>query len=399
MSGAAFIAGARARYATANAATLRWMLARPRLGGCFLNTKLNPITLADYGAADGRRGPGHLYGWIQGRGLEALALHAAFFETEDAALAASLDAAAGPLAGGLAALAGPQGRVFFRYEDGVAVDGEGRPQPVAPRVETYSDIFAAKGLAAAAWRRGGAPDAALDRLNAVAAAIEANRFQMDEARLLAPETAAAEPADFGPRMILLGAAGVMHRIGKGDRAAFADRFIAHVIEQHFDPASGLLRGVPGGTHANPGHAIEFVGFALEHPPAACDPGLRRVLGRILAASFAAGFDGRGIALSVSVPDGRVLSTFRPWWSLPETIRAAALLFEHTRDTAVLDIWQAADAAFFRHYWRGEPPVAFQTLNDSGPVDHVPATPDLDPGYHTGLSLLAAIRAADALAAP
>ena len=35
----------------------------------------------------------------------------------------------------------------------------------------------------------------------------------------------------------------------------------------------------------------------------------------------------------------------------------------------------------------------------GPIDHVPATPDLDPGYHTGLSLLAAIEVADALGAP
>jgi mannose/cellobiose epimerase-like protein (N-acyl-D-glucosamine 2-epimerase family) len=399
MSGAAFIAGARERYAAANAAALRWMLERPRLGGCFLNTKLNPLTLQDYGVADGRRGPGHLYGWIQGRGLEALALHAAFFDGEDAGLAAALDAAAGPLADGLAALAGPAGRVFFRYEGGVAVDGEGHPQPAAPAVETYSDIFAAKGLTAAAWRLGRRPEPALARLDAIAAAIEAGHFQMDEARPLAPATAAVQPADFGPRMILLGAAGLLHRIGRPECAAFADRFIAHVLTHHFDPASGLLRSVPGGDHANPGHAIEFVGFAMEHPPAADDPGVRRALGRILVASFAAGFDGRGIALSVSVPEGRALSPFRPWWSLPETIRAAALLFEHERDDAVLAIWQAADAAFFRHYWRGTPPIAFQTLDDAGPVDHVPATPDLDPGYHTGLSLLAAIRAADALTAP
>jgi hypothetical protein len=39
------------------------------------------------------------------------------------------------------------------------------------------------------------------------------------------------------------------------------------------------------------------------------------------------------------------------------------------------------------------------MTAEGPIDYVPATPDLDPGYHTGLSLLAAIEVADALAAP
>jgi len=36
------------------------------------------------------------------------------------------------------------------------------------------------------------------------------------------------------------------------------------------------------------------------------------------------------------------------------------------------------------------------MTRDGPVDFIPATPDLDPGYHTGLSLLAAITVADAL---
>ena len=70
MTDADFIAAARTTYAAANAGTLRWMLARPALHGVYLNTKLNSITLADYGVADGVRGPDFTYGWIQGRGLE-----------------------------------------------------------------------------------------------------------------------------------------------------------------------------------------------------------------------------------------------------------------------------------------------------------------------------------------
>ena len=54
-----FFAAARQRYLASNAETLRWMLARPPLRGAFVNTKLNPLTLVDYVAVDGWRGPDH----------------------------------------------------------------------------------------------------------------------------------------------------------------------------------------------------------------------------------------------------------------------------------------------------------------------------------------------------
>ena len=51
-----FVTQAAHRYLASNAATLNWMLDRPRLHGRFLNTKLNPLTLVDYGPGDGMRG-------------------------------------------------------------------------------------------------------------------------------------------------------------------------------------------------------------------------------------------------------------------------------------------------------------------------------------------------------
>jgi mannose/cellobiose epimerase-like protein (N-acyl-D-glucosamine 2-epimerase family) len=209
-----------------------------------------------------------------------------------------------------------------------------------------------------------------------------------------PATIAAEPDDFGPHMILLGAAGLLARIGQADRGAYADRFIAHVLDRHFDPASGLLRNVPGEDACNVGHAIEFVGFALDHLPADADAGLVATLETILLASVRHGLKGPGIVLAVSAATGRPLSPYCPWWSLPETMRSAALAFERTGSGAALDVWKAAHRAFFVAYWRGAPPIAYQCRTTDGPVDYVPATPDLDPGYHTGLSLLAAIGVAD-----
>ena len=170
-----------------------------------------------------------------------------------------------------------------------------------------------------------------------------------------------------------------------------------MLERHFDPATRLLRNVPGGDACNVGHGIEFVGFALDHLGGKVGPALLERLEAILLASFNAGFKRPGVVLAVSVATREALSPHCPWWVLPEAMRAAALLHARTRSQASLGVWKKAHDAFFNLYWRGSPPVAYQTLTAQGPVDFVPATPDLDPCYHTGLCLLAASKVAARLA--
>jgi hypothetical protein len=394
MSRDPFPAAARRVYAEANAATLNWMLERPPLAGRFLNTKLHPVTLRDYDAGDGHRSPRYVYGWIQGRGLEALATHAGFFERQDTRLAGALDGAAMPLHAALDGLQARDGHGYFTYDAGDAAlrpvfpDAAGAifPQARPAGIFTYSDAFVAKGLLAAGARLGIAEtrERHLGFFLSIIGAIEAGRFQIDERTALCEEELARQAEDFGPRMILLGAAGMLRRIGLSHATAYADRFIEHVLRRHFDPTSGLLRNVPGQDACNVGHAIEFVGFALDHLPESAEPELVATLERILVSSFRAGFVGPGIALSVSAATGEVINPLCP---------------ARTGSREALDIWKAAHEAFFGFFWRSSPPVAYQTMTVGGPIDHVPATPDLDPGYHTGLSLLAAIRAADAPDAP
>lgn len=409
MNAAAFLAETARTCRAANAAALDWLLARPDIDGGFLNTRQNSITLADYEADDGWRSPRYLSGWIQGRGLEALVSHANALATRDPARSAALTARARRLAPLLAELAADcQDHVYFAYDlaalggpEPVRPGRDDRPEPQARPVwlYTYADAFAAKGLVAAAAAL--SPETVGRRLATLAeviAAIESGRFQMDEKAVLGSAALAAQADDFGPRMILLGAAGLLHRIGHGDATAFADRFIAHILDRHLDGATGLLRNVPGEDACNVGHGIEFVGFALQHLPVDADPGLVATLERVLLVSFGAGFVGPGIALNVSIATGRTLSPYCPWWSLPETMRAAALVFERTRSDDALAVWQAAHHAFFRRFWRADVGIAYQTLTADGPVDYVPATPDLDPGYHTGLSLDAAATVAERLGA-
>ncbi|KKB85164.1 hypothetical protein VW29_07470 [Devosia limi DSM 17137] len=402
MSAAAFTATARQTYIDANAASLRWLLGRPLLGGGFLNSKQNSITLANYGPADGLRAPQFTYGWIQGRGLEALVTHAAFFAASDPALTARIDAVAQPLYAMLRGLWEWHGHAYFCYDGHLqpviaAADGSTAPQSRPADIYTYSDIFVLKGLIAAAARYApGNVARHLADLPQLVSAIEGGRFQMDERRALCPQSLADQADDFGPRMILLGAAGMLHRIGHPEAAGFADRFVAHVLERHLDGQSGLLRNVPGADACNVGHGIELVGFALDYLPADADAALIGQLEAVLLASFKAGFHAPGVRLVVSAATGQPTSPYCPWWSLPETIRSAALAYERSGNPAVLAVWRQAHEAFFDTFWRGEPAIAYQTMTDNGPVDFVPATPDLDPGYHTGLSLLAAIEAAGRL---
>ena len=187
---------------------------------------------------------------------------------------------------------------------------------------------------------------------------------------------------------------MLSRMGFQSHADFGMRFINHVLERHLDRSTLLLRDAEGGADANVGHAIEFVGFALEYLSCEADNSLVERIAAIAQSSFDAGFAGPGVCLRVSLESQGPSSPYFPWWSLPETIRAAAYAYERVGSDLYLDVWKKAHEAFFQNYWRGTPPLAYQTRTMEGPVDYVPATSDLDPGYHTGLSLLGAIEVVD-----
>ncbi|MDO5605376.1 MAG: hypothetical protein Q4G25_09485 [Paracoccus sp. (in: a-proteobacteria)] len=390
------LADTPARYDAANRATLEWLLSRSPVQGVFINTRVNPVSGSDYSAADGLRGPDWICGWIQGRGLEALATFAAHYQMARPDLAARLDALARPLYARLCALRAEHGHGCFLYDKAltpVRRDGKGGvvAQTLTADLFSYSDIFLAKGLIAAAARYapGDLPQH-LAFFHKIRAAIEDGRFQMDEQAEISRAAIAAEPDDHGPRMILLGAAGMLKRAGLAEEAGWAGDMIHHVLD-HWVDDTGLLRNVPGMDALNAGHGIEFVGFAFDHIGADGDPALKERLAAVLIRLFDHAFRMPGIPLAVSAASGELLAPWFPWWPLPETIRAAALA-RASGAPQVADlkrIQTLADTAFFSHYWRGPMGFAYQGRTQDGPADYVPATPDLDPGYHTGLSLLAA----------
>ena len=390
---------AKQRYLNCIRKSLGWMLQREPIHGVWLNTKMDSVTLEDFTSSDGAAGPDYVYGWIQGRGLEALVVLAKYFERLDPDFGARLDLWGERLYVALDALQAKDGHIYFCYGPDM------RPvswkldtvhaQRTAEGIWTYSDAFAAKGLIAAAARYDPSrlPEH-LRYLEMIVQSIRQKQFIMNEKLPLCETTLEAQPDDYGPRMILLGACGLLEDLGHADKAGYGREFLNHIISNHHDSKTGLLCDVPSMAAANPGHAIELVGFTMQCQSLHADFKSDKRLAEILINSFEAGFIEPGIALSVSVDNQEVLNPHCPWWSLPETICAASQLYSHCQDQRILDIWQRADEAFFNSYWREEAGVAYQNRCGAAPVSDVPATPDLDPGYHTCLSLLTSMEAVE-----
>lgn len=390
------LASAPARYDRANRQTLDFILARPALNGGLIDTKVNPLTGEDYTAQDGLRGKDWTYGWIQGRGLEALACFSRHYQTSDPELSARLLERLKPLYATIKSMVARDGFFAFLYDrefgavrpaaDGVV------PQEREPGLFSYADIFAAKGLIAAATLID--PSALPQHLAYLAEirdAIEDGRFQMTEKWNITAPSIAAEPKDFGPRMIMLGAAGMLAEVGLPDEAAWADAWIETLLEAYVDPGTDLLRNVPGDDALNAGHGIEFVGFAFYHLGARVKGALGDRLAAILLDLAERSLRVPGIPVNISIETGAPLAPYFPWWPLPETIRAAALARAAGAEPqeALAQLQAKADHLFFSLYWQEGKGYAYQTRTAEGPLNYSPATPDLDPGYHTGLSLLAA----------
>jgi mannose/cellobiose epimerase-like protein (N-acyl-D-glucosamine 2-epimerase family) len=162
----------------------------------------------------------------------------------------------------------------------------------------------------------------------------------------------------------------------------------------------------GALLCDPGHAAEFVGLGLRLLRCAQRRGLlgkveparlaryRQLLSEVLRQNFANGFSPQGLGMvkAYDLIGRKPINDDMPWWNLPETMRAAlesARAAPDAQKAPLADIARRCSNAFMANYVRPELGLmAVQTLSAAGKVTPVvPATPDADPGYHTGLSLI------------
>lgn len=397
----------------------------------FIDTKLSLLDGADFPADDPIRGRGTIYGWIQGRALEALAGHGLWLQATALppelreSFVGRIRALLPPAVEALEAIRAEHGGLsFMMARDGTSLglDDQGR---VAPRAVTderpynFSDLFYAKGLATAGaflqrtdWR-----DAGVALFERVLADVVADRFASDQQPLDPANVAVrADPnrRGEGPRMIAVGACARLAQVtddpGRWWDAgrALVDYLLAHHVAA--EDAAPLRAGdmwefigpdgapYPVGDHllSDSGHACEFVGLALQLATVArVDlPESFARLGTVLRQNFANGWTGLGICKSYDLRTRRPIQRDMPWWSLPETLRAAlsaAAILGEGREK-YLEIARLCANAFSENFVRDDLHLmATQTIDENGdPIDAIPATPDADPGYHTGLSLIDAL---------
>jgi hypothetical protein len=365
-----------------------------------------------------------VYGWIQGRGLESLTAHIRWIEGASGYRLLKrddLERTAEALYRKLLARCLPASspRAFF------VTDTEGNP--LSPSFDeastTLSHLFVFRGLAAYAGYRGYATD--LERIvpalqKAVDASI-AGKCLDDQIGFGARggEERVADRIGFEGQMISIGACELLHAITKADEDAcrglaaiesILSRYLCHsadggpVLIDALGP-DGLPYREGGRIPTNPGHALEVVGLSLQfvrHASASsgsslfedsCADTIETL--RSLASHY--GRIGRaphgGIVRSLDAESLQVINGNCPWWSSFEAVRTFAELLAIARDDAERDSSIDQIASYIDCIERVylEPSsigVPVQTVDLSGVVvPIIPATPDIDPGYHTGIPLI------------
>jgi hypothetical protein len=412
----------------------------------FVDTKLSLIAGRDFAEDDPLRGKGVIYGWIQGRGLEALAGHVTWLRGQrdvDEALKKDLERRAMGMiravvermeqirernGGRLFFMMTPQGKPLYVTSDWQV---ELRPLPEGVQLPTsMNDMFYCKGLVAAGALLG---DEKLVqeacglfgevRRDLVSGFFYSDQQQMDPRNPMEPVPGRS---GHGGRMIGIGAAArFLESTNDLSYSRIGVEFIEHILKYHVNVSGKGAVGErydmwehvdkdkrpwvqDGEVVSDPGHATEFVGLALkllgmgfaEEKDSAQVRGMRETLLHVLKKNFRNGYrQGLGIVKRFDLATRRATNDQMPWWSLPETMRAALLactVAEEEQQDVFAQMAAECSNAFLTHYVRKDLGLmAVQTLNPDGTVaDVVPATPDADPGYHTGLSVIDCLNVLD-----
>ncbi len=407
----------------------------------WIDTKFNVGTGEDFLDSDPIRGRSVVYSWIQGRGLEALSEYLRFFmRTETSGRSNSADAGFSERC--LRLLSGVSlrmrrardeggGHMHFAMSPeglplGFSAEGSFRRKALAPHGPfTLSDIFASRGLLAAAiaLKDAGLLDESVRYCTSLKDAVREGNYRSDQEQFdirnpVRPVSGRYSHAPYMlqiPTMTLLVSQAIPGAVESGLE------IIRHIIDYHVitKPLGGLAEwdfcefigddGDPyeqeGRILSDPGHALEFVGltaqFCLSVAESACATDRQRglvvevlkSLPKIFGRNFQNGFDRGhgGIVKLFDLLSRKPVNGDLPWWSLPETMRAAVGCLSFASDSErsfLLDSYSSCHNALFSFYAKEESGFCIQSRDEDGEVsDTIPAVPDADPNYHTGLPLI------------
>ncbi len=396
-----------------------------------IDTKFDLVTGNDFGAGDAWYKQSEIiFSWIQGRGLESFAGHLEFIRRTGLLSAKEkndriirIKQLLREVSDNMERLRRKNhGRLFFMMRNNgkfLAMDSICQPLELAKADgnANYSDLFYSKGLFAAGAALN---DRKLARrgelyLRRVITAILKEEFVTDQQMFDPKNPVLAVPGKFlqGPKMIALG--GTALGITYGDAAYWercALRLLKRIFQHHTNAQGDFWEATDaefnpwienGKLICDPGHALEFIGLSAKNLLLFQSPaGLRfrarcaKYYADFLRHQFNIGYDPEvgGIIKSYDLRSRQRVNSDMPWWSLPETVRAAVLTARLTGDKSLLQIARICTESFFKNYVNPKcSQMAVQTRDKNGNIAPViPAVPDADPGYHTNLSMIDALAA-------
>lgn len=412
------------------------------VGYPFIDTKLDLITGKNFYPLTLDSPPykdkNIIYSWIQGRGLEALAGHLEWIESSDyfssiekeLLLARIKVIMTKVLAANERIRVANHGRMFFcTTSNGIKleINEKGAFERVSriSAQSNFSDLFYSKGLFKATWVLGQDKlfSDGVSYFQNVVEDIINNNFHSDQQSFDPKNKVKRVPGKIsqGPLMICLSGLAEIGKITSEEMwFDYAEIIISRIVEFHINHGQHKdlelydfievidIYGNPwldddDTILCDPGHALEFIGLATkclllmqEHSKyqeliSKC----KNLFPKVLTHVFKLGFneENGGICKAYDLKGRKILNSDMPWWSLPETMRAAIELLGLDPLTPNINklamIAAKCSNAFVTKYINYDVHMmAYQTRDGSGEViETIPATPDADPGYHTGLSII------------
>ena len=395
---------------------------RAGTAGCWIDMKIDPIdgserTLSSWYERD------NIYGWIQGRGLETFAAYLKWMDRlsgydllDTRGIIQMGDALYKELHGCYLKL----GHIPFVFRN-----IQGYPEAVESKVAhdgSICDMFVARGLLSYASYRRFSDDISVlvDKLRDLIDLSNRGEIFNDQISFHTglPGEMSSDIFEIEGPMLAIGAAEILYGVTgeRGDLLRGLDA-LRRIDEIHTCdiPSRGMMivdrvdrSGVPirseGRLLNNPGHTLEIIGMGLQFlrsiPSCKCESEdlifmdhWRQRCRQLADNHLEIGVSGLGtIYLSVQVEDGLPVNPVSPWWSSFEAVRTCSELLalaesdeERVRRFAqVSGFMKAIRKVYLSQSGVGIP---VQTVDEQGSViSMIPATPDIDPGYHTGIPL-------------
>ncbi|RKX82638.1 MAG: hypothetical protein DRP70_16065 [Spirochaetes bacterium] len=411
------------------------------LGYPWIDTKFNTITGEDFLKEDPLRSKGIVYSWIQGRGLESLMIHIEWIlnnYTDSKTIlltkrlnrivkevAESVKTAVKLNGGHLSFFMNPLGKTLVQ-----GIDGKMEEHVLTQKNPwNISDIFGSKGLFAASLISGNEIDriSSVEYIKKIVNGITHGNFITDQQPLAEknPVTAVKGRLSHTPWMLIIGSLTLLLKHGVSEALSPGIRAIQYILDNHINIAgkwenleendyveyiktNGELWVSEGCVLSDPGHALEFVGLTsrflstalslktLENETKQVLSEISPYLFPIFQRNFTNGFNRKaeGITKLIDLISRQPVNRLMPWWSLPETMRAALGCYEiiqrEEEREFCLEAYSLCHNSLMNNYIQTESSGLFSVQNrdENGRIiDSISAVPDADPGYHTGIALI------------